>query len=155
VRKLVFGEGATEIVPLGCHTAAYVTDGRLGEVTRDAFESLTTAGMSPAAYPIRGRRTAAVFIHRDAARIEGRGPATWRREPAAAYRGRGGLLGGLLDVFPSHGDVYFDDVVQIRVAGWSRDRVVLVGDSCACVSLIAGQGASMAMAGAFVLAEQL
>ena len=33
--------------------------------------------------------------------------------------------------------------------------MVLVGDACQCVSLLAGQGASMAMAGAYVLAEEL
>jgi 2-polyprenyl-6-methoxyphenol hydroxylase-like FAD-dependent oxidoreductase len=31
----------------------------------------------------------------------------------------------------------------------------LVGDACHCVSLVAGQGASLAMAGAYVLAEEL
>lgn len=38
---------------------------------------------------------------------------------------------------------------------WSLGRVVLVGDACQCVSLLAGQGASLAMAGAYVLAERL
>jgi 2-polyprenyl-6-methoxyphenol hydroxylase-like FAD-dependent oxidoreductase len=33
--------------------------------------------------------------------------------------------------------------------------VTLVGDACHCVSLIAGQGASMAMAGALALADAL
>jgi 2-polyprenyl-6-methoxyphenol hydroxylase-like FAD-dependent oxidoreductase len=32
---------------------------------------------------------------------------------------------------------------------------VLIGDACQCVSLLAGQGASMAMGGAYVLAEEL
>jgi 2-polyprenyl-6-methoxyphenol hydroxylase-like FAD-dependent oxidoreductase len=38
---------------------------------------------------------------------------------------------------------------------WSAGRIVLLGDACQCVSLLAGQGASMAMAGAYVLAEEL
>jgi hypothetical protein len=37
----------------------------------------------------------------------------------------------------------------------ARTGVVLVGDAASCVSLIAGQGASLAMAGAFLLAEEL
>ena len=38
---------------------------------------------------------------------------------------------------------------------WSKGSVVLVGDACYAVSLIAGQGASLGMAGAYVLADQL
>ena len=33
--------------------------------------------------------------------------------------------------------------------------MVLVGDACWCVSLLAGQGASLAVAGGLVLAEEL
>ena len=38
---------------------------------------------------------------------------------------------------------------------WHRDRVVLLGDACAAVSLLAGQGASLGMAMAYVMAEEL
>jgi 2-polyprenyl-6-methoxyphenol hydroxylase-like FAD-dependent oxidoreductase len=38
---------------------------------------------------------------------------------------------------------------------WSIGRVVLVGDACGCVSLVAGQGASLAVTGAYILAEEL
>ena len=38
---------------------------------------------------------------------------------------------------------------------WSQGRVTLVGDACQAVSLLAGQGASMAMGGAYVLARAL
>jgi 2-polyprenyl-6-methoxyphenol hydroxylase-like FAD-dependent oxidoreductase len=51
--------------------------------------------------------------------------------------------------------LYFDEVSQIEMPGWSAGRVVLIGDACQCVSLLAGQGASLAMAGAYVLAEEL
>jgi 2-polyprenyl-6-methoxyphenol hydroxylase-like FAD-dependent oxidoreductase len=38
---------------------------------------------------------------------------------------------------------------------WSSGRVVLIGDACWCQSPLAGQGASMALAGGYVLAEAL
>ena len=50
---------------------------------------------------------------------------------------------------------FFDKVEQIRMPKWSNGRVVLVGDACACLSLMAGQGASMAMLGGYVLAKEL
>jgi 2-polyprenyl-6-methoxyphenol hydroxylase-like FAD-dependent oxidoreductase len=51
--------------------------------------------------------------------------------------------------------LYFDMVSQIEMPRWSAGRVVLIGDACHCVSLLAGQGASLAMAGAYVLASEL
>ncbi|MCH1882313.1 FAD-dependent monooxygenase [Agrococcus sp. ARC_14] len=50
---------------------------------------------------------------------------------------------------------YIDDVAQTVVEPWVRGRMVLLGDACAAVSLLAGQGASLAIAGAERLAEEL
>jgi 2-polyprenyl-6-methoxyphenol hydroxylase-like FAD-dependent oxidoreductase len=38
---------------------------------------------------------------------------------------------------------------------WTRGRVTLVGDAASCVSLLAGQGSSLAMVAAYVLAGEL
>ncbi len=52
-------------------------------------------------------------------------------------------------------DVYLDEVAQVVMPKWSAGRAVVVGDAGYCVSLLAGQGASMAVGGAYVLAEEL
>lgn len=52
-------------------------------------------------------------------------------------------------------DPYIDDVAQSVVTPWVRGRIALLGDACAAVSLLAGQGASLAIAGAERLAEEL
>ena len=52
-------------------------------------------------------------------------------------------------------DLYFDAVSQIRMPCWSKGRVALVGDAAHCPSLLAGEGASFAMAGAYILAGEL
>ncbi|MFB9837252.1 FAD-dependent monooxygenase [Actinoallomurus acaciae] len=51
--------------------------------------------------------------------------------------------------------MYYDQVAQIDMPAWSRDRVVLIGDAAHAVSLLAGQGASLGITGAYVLAEHL
>ncbi|MBP2325076.1 2-polyprenyl-6-methoxyphenol hydroxylase-like FAD-dependent oxidoreductase [Kibdelosporangium banguiense] len=38
---------------------------------------------------------------------------------------------------------------------WSTERVVLIGEASYAVSLLAGQGASLGIAGAYILADQL
>jgi 2-polyprenyl-6-methoxyphenol hydroxylase-like FAD-dependent oxidoreductase len=52
-------------------------------------------------------------------------------------------------------DFFFDAVAQVQLDPWYKDRVALVGDACQWLTLLAGQGASMAMAGAYLLAEEL
>lgn len=52
-------------------------------------------------------------------------------------------------------DIYFDRVSQIRMNSWSKGRVILLGDAASCVSLLAGEGAGLAMAEAHVLAGEL
>ena len=80
-------------------------------------------------------------------------------DPAAAIRREYSSLGWIipqaLDRCPPAPQVYYDQVAQIELPRWSRSRVVLLGDAGYAVSLLAGQGASLAIAGAYVLAEQL
>lgn len=61
----------------------------------------------------------------------------------------------ILDALEGAQDLYFDRVSQIRMKRWSRGRVTLVGDAAFCVSLMAGQGSSLAMTAAYVLAGEL
>lgn len=65
----------------------------------------------------------------------------------------------ILQALDSRNDFYFDRVSQIQMEPgrgmWTRGRVTLVGDAASCVSLLAGQGSALAMAGAYILAGEL
>jgi 2-polyprenyl-6-methoxyphenol hydroxylase-like FAD-dependent oxidoreductase len=61
----------------------------------------------------------------------------------------------LLEEMRDASDFYFDDVSQIRMNHWSNGRVALVGDAACGPTLITGQGTSMAVVGAYVLAGEL
>ena len=52
------------------------------------------------------------------------------------------------------GQLYFDSVSKVIVADWARGRTALVGDASSCVSLF-GDGTTLAIAGAYALAEAL
>jgi 2-polyprenyl-6-methoxyphenol hydroxylase-like FAD-dependent oxidoreductase len=65
----------------------------------------------------------------------------------------GAFVPDLLDRIPEY--PYLDTVSQVHLQPWSKSESVLVGDAAYCVSPIAGQGASLAVAGAFVLANEL
>jgi 2-polyprenyl-6-methoxyphenol hydroxylase-like FAD-dependent oxidoreductase len=52
-------------------------------------------------------------------------------------------------------DFHFDAMAQIHMDSWSRDRVALLGDAGYCGSPASGQGTTMALVGAYILAGEL
>ncbi|MEU5190217.1 FAD-dependent monooxygenase [Streptomyces klenkii] len=52
-------------------------------------------------------------------------------------------------------DFYFDQMAQIRMDRWTGGRTALVGDAGYCPSPLSGQGTSLALVGAYVLAGEL
>jgi 2-polyprenyl-6-methoxyphenol hydroxylase-like FAD-dependent oxidoreductase len=59
----------------------------------------------------------------------------------------------LLDAASHDSELYFDSVSQIHMSSWHSGRVVLVGDAAYCASPLSGRGTSLAMTGAWLLAE--
>ncbi len=52
-------------------------------------------------------------------------------------------------------DFYFDMMSQVKMDSWSNGRVSLVGDAGYAASPLSGQGTSLALVGAYVLAAEL
>ncbi|MBX9704142.1 MAG: tetracycline destructase [Silvanigrellaceae bacterium] len=61
----------------------------------------------------------------------------------------------LLELMQYSDDFYFDAIEQIKMASWTKGRVALVGDSGYCASPLSGQGTSLAIVGAYLLAGEL
>ncbi|AUI63932.1 FAD-dependent monooxygenase [Amycolatopsis sp. BJA-103] len=153
VRRLVFGAEDRFLRYLGFHTAAFVfEDEEIRERVGERFCLTDTIGMQMGFYGLRDGKLAAFAVHRtpDPAL-----PSNARETLRATYGSLGWAVPKALDLCPPAEAVYYDQVAQIEMPSWSRGRVVLVGDACYAVSLLAGQGASLGIAGAFVLAEQL
>jgi 2-polyprenyl-6-methoxyphenol hydroxylase-like FAD-dependent oxidoreductase len=69
--------------------------------------------------------------------------------------GMGWEVPWLLDRMDEADDFYFDSTSQVRMDTWSRGRVVLLGDAAFCSSPSSGQGTSLAVVGAYILAGEL
>ena len=61
----------------------------------------------------------------------------------------------LLEYMRTAPDFYFDEMSQIKMDRWSKGRVALVGDAGYCCSPLSGQGTSVALLGAYILAGEL
>lgn len=141
--------------PLGLWTASFSAR---GYPHRDpgAYVSFTEVGRQMARYALRDDRTAFFMIFRETDDPPGTPPT-----PAALaqlLRTKYGTAWECPDVLAAlerAEDAYFDVVSQVHAPKWSRGRIVLVGDAAYCPSLLAGEGASLAMAGAYILAGEL
>jgi 2-polyprenyl-6-methoxyphenol hydroxylase-like FAD-dependent oxidoreductase len=61
----------------------------------------------------------------------------------------------LLEAMDSSPDFYLGPMAQVRAPYWTRGRFALVGDAAYCPSPLTGQGTSLALVGAYVLASEL
>jgi 2-polyprenyl-6-methoxyphenol hydroxylase-like FAD-dependent oxidoreductase len=52
-------------------------------------------------------------------------------------------------------DFYFDIIMQVKMESWTKKRIALVGDAAYCPSPLSGQGTSLALVGAYILAGEL
>lgn len=155
IRRLVFGDEARFFRYLGYETAAFLAEPNGLQIRREAFETLTAPGRQVAVYPVRDGRIATLFIHRALSPAPGSSVAVARTTLHEMYGQLDWIVPALLERADRVDDVYFDTVSQIEMPRWGRGRIVLVGDAAWCLSLLAGQGASMALVGATILDDAL
>jgi 2-polyprenyl-6-methoxyphenol hydroxylase-like FAD-dependent oxidoreductase len=153
VRRLVFGPESGFLRYLGFHTAAFFFEApRIHAATRGRFCLTDTTGRQMGFYALRDGRVATFAVHRtpDPAR-----PHDLRAALRENYGSLGWVVPEALAACPPDEEIYYDQVAQTELPSWSKGRVVLVGDACYAVSLLAGQGASLGIGGAYVLADQV
>lgn len=155
VRALAFGPQERFEAPLGYGVAAFEAQGYRPR-DEDVYVIHNAPGRMIGRFALRDDRTLILFVFAlDAG-------AAWpdRDAPRQKLLLRELFAGGwesaaILDELDRSGEVYFDRVSLIRTGQWSKGRVALVGDAAYCASLMAGQGAALAMTGAYALAGEL
>jgi 2-polyprenyl-6-methoxyphenol hydroxylase-like FAD-dependent oxidoreductase len=152
VRALAFGPEADYLKHLGVYVATLPLDGE----TATELILYNTPGRAVAIHPAGGHPGAAfMFRAPQIPQFDHRDLEQHKRLLCDAYAGAGWRVPELLDrVRAADDDLYFDSVSRIQVPTWSRGRIGLVGDAASCVSLF-GDGSSLAMIGAFTLADSL
>ena len=151
VRALAFGPEADYLKHLGVYVATLPLDGETGT----DFVMYNTPGRAVAIHPAKGRPIAAfMFRAPQIPQFDHRELEQHKQLLCDAYAGEGWRVPELLDRVRAADDLYFDSVSRIQVPSWSRGRIGLVGDAASCVSLF-GDGSSLAMIGAFTVADSV
>ncbi|MFJ1845146.1 FAD-dependent oxidoreductase [Streptomyces sp. NPDC088146] len=84
-----------------------------------------------------------------------RNPEAQRDLVVVDFADAGWEIPGMLAAMRDADDLFFDVVGQIRMPRWSSGRVALVGDAAYAPSFLTGQGSSLALVGAYMLAGSL
>jgi 2-polyprenyl-6-methoxyphenol hydroxylase-like FAD-dependent oxidoreductase len=155
-RQKLFGSDSTDngcLQPLGYYFAVYDVDAPRSFDTD--FLSYAEPGHLAEYYSLHGGRLAAMHVWRD------------ERVGLEQSEDRYGLLKNvsgeshpevrhLLDQAKQEGsNLLIDSLTMIDLPKWSKGRVLLLGDSAHCLTLVSGQGAGMALASAEILGKAL
>lgn len=156
VRKLVFGAESQFERPLGYGVAAFELEGYR---PRDdlAYVTYSQPGKQVARFSLRDNRTMFLFVFTTDETTNSR-PRDLHEQKRLLHRifgDAGWECPRILQAMDQVSDIYFDKISQIRMPHWSNGRVMLIGDAAACASLLAGEGAGLAMTEAYVLAGEL
>ena len=153
VRRLAFGPERDFVRHMGVYVATMPLGGPVDH-PRDVL-MYNTPSRLVSIHPSRGDAVAAFIFRGPAiAGFDYRDTKQHKRIVADAYANVGWRAPELLERLRRTEDLYFDSVSQVHLPAWARGRVALLGDAASCVSLF-GDGSSLAMAGAFTLAEAL
>ncbi|MBO4271284.1 FAD-dependent monooxygenase [Microbispora triticiradicis] len=155
VRRLAFGPEADYVHHLGMYVAVFTMENFLG--LDDWQVWLRDGDVGGGVYPARGNTQLRVNLGfaADSLSFDHRDLDAQRRLLAERLAGLKWEVPRLLEGMWRASDFYFDATAQVRMDSWSRGRVTLVGDAGYGPSLLSGQGTSLALVGAYVLADEL
>jgi 2-polyprenyl-6-methoxyphenol hydroxylase-like FAD-dependent oxidoreductase len=155
VRRIVFGEESRFLRDLGLYLCVFSVPNYL---QLDRMEvQYSELGRIAAIWSSRGDENAkACFgFAAPSLQIDLRDRGQQQQALRTVYEGIGWEVPRLLEMMPTASDWYFDTAAQVEMPWWSQGRVALVGDAAYCASPMSGQGTSLALIGAHVLAGEL
>lgn len=154
-RALVFGPEDPFSRYLGCCFVGFSIPNRHGFHREAVIHS--ALGLMASVYETGGEKMNALFaFRRQQPKVSEYGdlPAI-RREVKERYAKEGWIVPEMLAEIDTAPDLYFDSMMQIHMPQWSKGRFAVVGDAAYGPSFFSGQGTSLALVGAYVLAGEL
>lgn len=155
VRKMVFGDEANFSKELGLYISIFSIPNYLN-LNRKIIEC-TEPGKIAILYCAKDdvdAKAAFLFSSKDL-QVHYDDTIQQKKLLSSVYAGTSWEIPRILKEMNEASDFYFDSIAQIHMSCWSKDRVALLGDAGYCASPVSGQGTSIALVGAYVLAGEL
>ncbi len=155
VRKQVFGEESLYLKDLGFYVSYFTIPNYLN---LDRWEIEYHA---PSRFIIMyssrndSDAVAGFAFTSEALRFDPRNISSQKALIKEAFSTTGWQAPKLLQMLNDTPNFYFDCAGQIHMPSWSKGRVALLGDAAYAPSPVSGQGTSLAICGAYVLAQEL
>ncbi|GAA1281799.1 FAD-dependent monooxygenase [Pseudonocardia aurantiaca] len=156
VRALAFGPERAYRHDLGFRFAAFTMDDGLGLDREALFHNIP--GRLAGWYAVHGQDLSTAFLafaDDGEADVDPHDLDQQRRRVTNAFSGAGWEVPRILAALRTAEDLFSDSVSQIRMPRWTSGRVALVGDAAYAPSFLSGQGTSIALVGAYLLAGEL
>jgi 2-polyprenyl-6-methoxyphenol hydroxylase-like FAD-dependent oxidoreductase len=155
IRTLVFGPSGQFEKYLGYYAASFAAPG-YPERDSAAYVTYAAPGRQVTRFTLRGDRTVFLFVFAADTRLPHLSdPAAQKAVLHRVFDADGWECPAILAALDASAELYFDAVSQVRMPVWHSGRVALVGDACFAPSLLAGQGAALAMTAAYIMAGEL
>lgn len=155
VRKLVFGDESQFLKELGLYISVFTVPNflNLDRFEIEYFEPQKFVNI----YSLRGdlNAKAGFAFSSKPLQLDKQSLCDQQKLVQEAFSNVGWEVPRLLAAMKESPDFYFDAAAQIHMPQWSKGRIVLVGDAGYAPSPVSGQGTSVAIVGAYVLAGEL
>jgi 2-polyprenyl-6-methoxyphenol hydroxylase-like FAD-dependent oxidoreductase len=151
-RALAFSGVSTSLRHHGYRVASFAIPNLLGRAR--GASAYSEPGRCVSVSAISATQARALLVYTAPAGDDDRDPQRQKAALRERFRGMGWRAGEVLRALDNAADLYLDSIATVHVQSYAQGRVVLLGDA-AYGGTLGGQGTSLAIVGAYVLANEL
>lgn len=155
VRSLVFGPRERYAEFLGTNMVLTAIDNYLGLRGQMLAHTWPGRGLAITSFPDNTELEATFLVRDEPIDTRSSNPQSLIDYARRRFQGDGWQVPAVLERIGADAEIHGSPNVQIKMPTWTAGRVALVGDAAYCPDPMSGEGTTLALAGAYVLAGEL